>query len=74
MLQTHMQNQPWVGDSLFRHLCLLRLLLHPGASLATLCLEIAKEEAALVETGAVQPHDMTPSILIQNGLELEEQQ
>jgi hypothetical protein len=37
-------------------------------------LEIAKEEAALAETGADQPHNMTPSQLIQNGLALEEQQ
>jgi hypothetical protein len=40
----------------------------------SLRLEIAKEEAALPETGAYQPHDMTPAQLIQNGLELEEQQ
>ena len=37
-------------------------------------LEIAKEEAALAETGADQPHEMTPALLIQNGLDLEEQQ
>jgi hypothetical protein len=37
-------------------------------------LEIAKEEAALAETGADLPHDMTPALLIQNGLDLEEQQ
>lgn len=37
-------------------------------------LEIAKEEAVLAETGANQPHDMTPAQLIQNGLDLEERQ
>ena len=38
-------------------------------------LELAKEEAAAIpETGVVRPHEMTPSMLIQNGLELEEQQ
>jgi len=43
-------------------------------STTSLHLEIAKEEAALAETGADQPHDMTPALLIQNGLDLEEQQ
>ena len=45
-----------------------------GTSVTELRLEIAKEEAALAETGAAQPHDMTPSMLIQMALELEEQQ
>ncbi|KAN0105342.1 hypothetical protein V8E52_011131 [Russula decolorans] len=46
-----------------------------STSIASLRLEIAKEEAASTETtGADQPHDMTPSLLIQNGLDLEEQQ
>jgi len=35
---------------------------------------ITKEEVALTETGADQPHDMTLVLLIQNGLDLEEQQ
>ena len=37
-------------------------------------LEIAKEEATLVETAATQPYEITPSMLVQTGLELEEQQ
>ena len=45
-----------------------------GTSTIELCLKIAKEEAALAETGADQPYDMTPARLIQNGLDLEEQQ
>jgi hypothetical protein len=43
-------------------------------SVTALRLEIAKEEAALAEIGAALPHEMTPSLLIQTGLELEEQQ
>ncbi len=43
-------------------------------SITTLRLEFAKEEGALTETGADQPHDMMPALLIQNGLDLEEQQ
>ena len=43
-------------------------------SVTALCLEIAKEKAALVEIGAILPHEMTPSLLVQTGLELEEQQ
>jgi len=47
----------------------------PGTSIASLRLEIAKEEGALLtETGTDQPHEMTPALLIQNGLDLEEQQ
>ncbi len=45
-----------------------------GTSITSLQLEIAKEEAALIETGADQPHDMTLALLIQNGSDLEEQQ
>lgn len=45
-----------------------------GMSVMALRLEIAKEEAALAETGAALPHEMTPSLLVQAGLELEEQQ
>jgi hypothetical protein len=45
-----------------------------GTSITTLRLEVAKEDATLAETGADLPHDMTPSQLIQNGLDLEEQQ
>lgn len=45
-----------------------------GMSVMALRLEIAKEEAALAETGAAQPHEMMPSMLVQTGLELEEQQ
>lgn len=45
-----------------------------GMSVTALRLEIAKEEAALAEIGAALPHEMTPSLLIQTGLELEEQQ
>ena len=38
-------------------------------------LEVAKEEAATIpETGVVRLHEITPSMLIQNGLELEDQQ
>ncbi len=40
----------------------------------SLCLELAKEEAALTETGSDQPHDMTLVLLVQSGLDLEEQQ
>lgn len=45
-----------------------------GMSVMALCLEIAREEAASVEIGATLPHEMTPSLLVQTGLELEEQQ
>ena len=45
-----------------------------GTSTLSLCLEITKEEAELTETGTDQPHDMTLALLIQNGLDLEEQQ
>src|SRR6267154_2078029 len=45
-----------------------------GTSIMSLHLEIAKEEVALTETVANQPHKMTPALLIQNGLDLEEQQ
>jgi hypothetical protein len=45
-----------------------------GVSITSLRLELAKEEAAFTETGADQPHDMTPALLIQGGLDLEEQQ
>lgn len=44
------------------------------SSFTSLRLEIAKEEAALTETSIEQPHEMTPSQLIQKGLDLEEQQ
>jgi hypothetical protein len=43
-------------------------------SFTSLRLELAKEEAASIETGLEQPHEMTPSQLIQKGLDLEEQQ
>jgi len=39
----------------------------------SLRLELAKEEAALTETGSDQPHDMTLVLLVQSGLDLEEQ-
>ncbi len=45
-----------------------------GMSVTALRLEIAKEEASLAETAAAQPHEMTPSMLVQTGLELEDQQ
>ena len=45
-----------------------------GMSVTALRLEVAKEEALLAETAAALPHEMTPSVLVQNGLELEEQQ
>lgn len=45
-----------------------------GMSVTALRLEIAREEASLAETVAAQPHEMTPSMLVQTGLELEEQQ
>jgi hypothetical protein len=45
-----------------------------GMSITALRLEVAKEEALLAETAAALPHEMTPSILVQTGLELEEQQ
>ena len=45
-----------------------------GMSVTALRLEIAREEASLAETAAAQPHEMTPSMLVQTGLELEEQQ
>jgi hypothetical protein len=37
-------------------------------------LEVAREEAILAESGTNQPHEITPSLLVQTGLELEEQQ
>jgi len=43
-------------------------------SVTALRLEIAKKEAPLAETGAAQPHEMIPSMLVQTGLELEEPQ
>jgi hypothetical protein len=42
--------------------------------ITTLRLESAKEEGALTKTGADQPHDIMLVLLIQNGLDLEEQQ
>jgi hypothetical protein len=45
-----------------------------GTSVVSLCLELAKEEAAAITETGVRPHEMTPAMLIQNGLELEEQQ
>lgn len=47
-----------------------------GTSTIHLRLEIAKGETALAEMGVDldHPHDMSPAILIQNGLDLEEQQ
>ena len=41
-----------------------------GMSVTTLRLEIAKEEALLAETGVAQPHEMTPSMLVQTGLDV----
>jgi hypothetical protein len=59
---------------MFRH-CTVKLIFNfLGTSIASLRLEIAKEDAALAETGADLPHNMTPSQLIRNGLDLEEQQ
>jgi hypothetical protein len=59
---------------MFRH-CTVKLIFNfLGTSIASLRLEIAKEDAALAETGEDLPHDMTPSQLIRNGLDLEEQQ
>jgi hypothetical protein len=43
-----------------------------GTTITSLRDEIDKEAAS--ETGADQPHEMTPARLIQNGLDLEEQQ
>ena len=43
-------------------------------SVMVLRLEIAKEEALSAEMVAAQPHEMSPSMLVQTGLELEEQQ
>jgi len=43
-------------------------------SVTALRLEIAKEEALSAEIAAAQPHEISPSILVQTGLELEEQQ
>ena len=45
-----------------------------GISITSLRLELAKEEAALTETGSDQPHDMMLALLVQSGLDLEEQQ
>ena len=45
-----------------------------GTSTTDLRLEIAREDAALAEAGADQPHEMTPALLIQKGLALEEEQ
>ena len=41
-----------------------------GTSITSLRLVITKEEAALTETGIDQPHEMTPVVLIQNGLDV----
>lgn len=54
--------------------CLLRRCSFLGTSITSLRLELAKEEAISSETGVEHPHDMTPALLIQNGLDLEEQQ
>ena len=45
-----------------------------GTSVTALRLEIAKEKALSAEIAATQPHEISPSILVQTGLELEEQQ
>jgi hypothetical protein len=46
-----------------------------GTSTVNLRLETAKEQVtAFAETGADQPHEMTPAVLIRNGLDLEDQQ
>jgi hypothetical protein len=56
------------------HINLSRTNVPLGMSVTALRLEIAREEASLAETAAAQPHEMTPSMLVQTGLELEEQQ
>jgi len=68
--------EPVVGKycSLSIHFMAIFSCSFPGTSITSLRLEIAKEEAALTETGIDQPHEMTPAVLIQNGLDLEEQQ
>jgi hypothetical protein len=68
-----------LNPSLVSSLCIsfttiLLYCLFLGISITSLRLELAKEEAALTETGSDQPHDMTPVLLIQSGLDLEEQQ
>jgi len=71
--QTHLKSLLQVGVLLFPiDLSQTNVLL--GISVIALRLEIAKEEASLAEIVGAQPHEMTPSILVQTGLELEEQQ
>ena len=70
---THLKNLLKVSVLLFSiNLRKTNILL--GISVTTLRLEVAKEEAALAESGTNQPHEITPSLLVQTGLELEEQQ
>lgn len=42
--------------------------------MTTLRIELAKEEAAVLEQGEVRPHETSPSTFIQIGLDLEDQQ
>src|SRR5258708_9258894 len=68
-----------LSPSLVSSLCIsfttiLLYCLFLGISIMSLHLELAKEEAALTETGSDQPHDMMPALLVQSGLDLEEQQ
>jgi hypothetical protein len=42
--------------------------------MATLRLELAREEAAAIQDGGPPPHDTSPATFIQAGLDLEEQQ
>lgn len=42
--------------------------------MTTLRLELAKEEATALEQGDVPPHEVLPSMFVQIGLDLEDQQ
>lgn len=42
--------------------------------MTTLCIELAKEEASILQEGEMLPHETSPSIFVQIGLDLEEQQ
>lgn len=42
--------------------------------MTVLRLELAKEEAAALEQGDVPPHKVSPSMFVQIGLDLEDQQ
>jgi hypothetical protein len=42
--------------------------------MTTLHIELAKEEAGMLQQGEMLPHETSPSMFVQIGLDLEEQQ